>query len=154
MFQHTVNGKTYYSNDMAPELVSKCHTLDQYRYILRQKYGNLRGIKVSRIHPYFPNRARPHWLEGAPEYVLDVFDNKGKTCDRYTILLGGSQFDADLLKDRKVFYLALSENPWHPQGFSQWGEIAATFRPAHQRIRWLDLPERTRNHIAARVAQG
>lgn len=100
---------------------------------------------------YRPRRARARWLESAPEFVLDCFDNKGKTADRYTILFGGSLLEPQLLKDRKVQYLGLSAYPSHPQGISMWGEIEASFRPAHQRIRWLDLPENVRKHIAARA---
>ncbi len=101
---------------------------------------------------YRPRKARTKWLDGAPEYVLDCFDNGGKTADRFTILFGGSLLDPALLKDRKVHYLGLSEYPSHPQGISMWGEISATFRPARDRVRWLDIPEDVRKHIQARVA--
>ncbi len=101
---------------------------------------------------YRPRRASKKWLEGAPEYVLDCFDNKLKTADRYTILFGGSLFDDNLLKDRKVMYLGLNDAPTHPWfGVSMWGEIEAGYRPWRERVRWLDLPEHIRNHIMKRV---
>lgn len=102
---------------------------------------------------YRPRRAGKRWLEGAPEYVLDVFDNKGKTCDRYTVLFGGSLLEPTLLEHRKVFMLSMSDNPTHPQGFSQWGEVSTNWRPSHQRIRWLDLPEHIRGHVIARATE-
>ncbi|MDO8418329.1 MAG: hypothetical protein Q7S87_19340 [Agitococcus sp.] len=100
---------------------------------------------------YKPRRATKRWTEGAPEYILDCFDNKGKTNDRYTILFGGTLLEPSLLANRSVHFLGLSAVPSHPQGFSQWGEISASFRPAHWRVRWLDLPEDIRKHIIARA---
>lgn len=73
--------------------------------------------------PYKPRRANKRWLEEAPEYVLDVFDNKGKSADRYTVLFGGSLFDPRMLRERKVHYLGMSDDPTHPWfGVSMWGE--------------------------------
>jgi hypothetical protein len=100
---------------------------------------------------YTPRRAAARWLEGAPEYVLDVLDNKGRTADRYTVLFGGSLLDDTLLKDRRVHCLTLSSNPSHPLGISQWGDFDAGRRPSRQRIRWLDLPEPVRQHIVSRA---
>lgn len=102
---------------------------------------------------YRPRRATKRWQESAPEYVLDCFDNKGATVDRYTVLFGGSLLEPALLKNREVYYLGMSDAPTHPQGFSQWGECSATWRPAHQRVRWLDLPEHIRKHVVARATQ-
>lgn len=104
-------------------------------------------------HQYRPRRAGKRWLEGAPEFVLDCFDNKGKTIDRYTVLFGGSLLEGELLKHRKVFYLGMSNSPSHPQGFSMWGECDASWRPSRQRIRWTDLPEHIRQHVVARANQ-
>lgn len=101
---------------------------------------------------YRPRRAAKRWLEEAPEYILDCFDNKDKTADRYTILFGGSLLDPALLKWRRVYMLCLNDMPTHPcYGVSMWGEVEATYRPAHHRVRWLDLPENVREHIMWRV---
>lgn len=101
------------------------------------------------MRSYAPRRATKRWLEGAPEYVLAVFDNKGKTADRYTVMFGGSLWAPDM--GRNVFYLGMSDAPTHPQGFSMWGECPASWRPHHEQIRWLDLPEHIRNHVIARA---
>lgn len=102
--------------------------------------------------PYKPRRANKRWLEEAPEYVLDVFDNKGKSADRYTVLLGGSLLDPHLLKNRGVYYLGMNDVPTHPCfGISMFGECDAAWRPAHHRVRWLDLPEHIRKHVTMRV---
>lgn len=102
---------------------------------------------------YKPRRASKRWLEKAPEYILDCFDNKGKTLDRYTILFGGSLLEPELLKHRRVFYLGMSGGPTCPHGVSMWGECDAAWRPARQRVHWLDLPENIRSHVVARAAE-
>lgn len=103
------------------------------------------------MRPYRPRRAAAHWLEGAPEYVLDCFDNQGKTADRYTVLFGGSLLEPALQRRRKVAYLGMSDAPTHPQGISMWGECDAAWRPSRERVRWLDLPEHIRRHVIARA---
>ncbi len=103
---------------------------------------------------YTPRRAGSRWLQDAPAYVLDVLDNGGRTCDRYTVIFGG-----DLMVCGRLQYLGLSENPSHPQGFSQWGELgvleASGYRRANarHRIRWQDLPEPVRREIRFRVEE-
>lgn len=50
--------------------------------------------------------------------------------------------------------LALNDRPTDPWlGFSMWDEADAAWRPSHQRVRWLDLPENVREHIKMRVEQ-
>lgn len=112
---------------------------------------------------YTPRRAgKKRWLEGAPGYILDVLDNRGKTTDRYTVL-----FTAQFLIPRTyrrfanttVQYLGMSDSPTHPQGFSQWGELSAAdaaayrYRSGKHRIRWLDLPEHIRKHVQFRATE-
>lgn len=99
---------------------------------------------------YQPKRSRKQWTESAPEYVLACYDNGGKTCDRYTVLFGGSLWDASL--GRNVQYLGMSGAPTHPQGFSQWGEMPSNNRAScGKHVRWLDLPENIRSHAIART---
>ncbi len=118
---------------------------------------------------YTPRRASKRWLEGAPDYILDVLDDK-KSGDRYTVLLHSDQITYHLQADRTpktgsgrldntfIQYLGLSEYPSHPMGVSTWGEMEAyqaaafRYRCKHHRIRWMDLPENVRKHVIARAA--
>jgi hypothetical protein len=111
---------------------------------------------------YKPRRANlKRWLQEAPPYILDVFDNKGKTADRYTVMFTGPDLlirsNGTAYANTWVPYLGMSEAPSHPQGISMWGEMSAydmdsyRYRDGKQRIRWLDLPEHIRKHAVARA---
>lgn len=116
---------------------------------------------------YKPRRFSKRWSEGAPDYILDCFDDK-KSGDRYTVIFGG-EFIFHCSKDgfnegpatlsnTYVQYLGMSGAPGHPQGISMWGEfkapeaVAYRYRNGHRRVRWLDLPEHIRNHVIARAS--
>ena len=102
---------------------------------------------------YQPKRSRKHWTESAPEYVLACYDNGGKTCDRYTVLFGGSHWDEGM--GRNVAFLGMSGDPHSPLGFSQWGEMCSSNRAnCGKHVRWLDLPEHIRAHVIARAGEG
>jgi hypothetical protein len=110
------------------------------------------------MRKYTPRRANRRWLEGAPEYVLDVFDNKGQSCDRYTVMFCGSELISNgTRRGTFISYLAMSGAPSHPQGVSLTGELAPhkagayRYRSSRHRIRWLDLPEHIREHVKARI---
>lgn len=117
---------------------------------------------------YRPKRANKRWLEEAPPYVFDIFDAGDAVCDRYTVMIYDDTGRQALIDKGShpnpgnvyVDYLAMSEKPTHPQGFSQWGEMtaggAASFRYGykHRRRRWLDLPENIREHVVARAKEG
>ncbi len=64
-----------------------------------------------------PRAASKRWLEGAPKYVIDVFDGGVAVADRFTVFF---RAEDDV---GSISYLGLSCNPTHPQGFSQWGHI-------------------------------
>lgn len=113
---------------------------------------------------YTPRKASKRWLEGAPDYVLDVFDDR-KSGDRYTVFLTG-QFlvQVNLSRPRSygntyVPYLGMSGAPTHPQGVSQWGELDAfqasdyRRRNGKKRVHWLDLPESVRTHVMDRCKE-
>ncbi len=89
-------------------------------------------------------RALKRWLDAdCPAHVLAIFDNGGKTWDRFTILYTpapGSEW---------VEYFGASEHPFDPQGFGQHGEIllheARAYRyracAARESAKWSTLPE-------------
>ena len=113
------------------------------------------------MRKYVPRRAGMRWRESAPDYILDVFDNRGQSADRYTILLCGEHMVTDGTRaGTYIPYLALSGAPTSPHGVSMWGELLAheaagyRYRCKHFRIRWLDLPEHIRKHVVARAEEG
>lgn len=52
-----------------------------------------------------------------------VFDNGGETFDRYTVIYLDEPVSNDPYYSDSYSYLAMSERPFHPQGFGQHGEI-------------------------------
>ncbi len=104
---------------------------------------------------YTPRRAGKRWREGAPDYILDCFDDKTEG-DRYTVMFTGKLL-IRYARDVYVQYLGMSGAPEHPQGVSMWGEMKAheaaayRYRNGHRRVRWLDLPEHIRKHVCSRV---
>ena len=114
---------------------------------------------------YRPRRAGKRWLEGAPPEVLDVFDNGGKTADRYTVVFGGPMLilpdnaDDANMGNVHVPYLGMGENPSHPQGVGMWGELrayeVAVYRYKHgrERIRWADLPDAVKECVIRSIAE-
>jgi hypothetical protein len=108
---------------------------------------------------YTPRRATlARWLVDAPDYILDVLDDKGSG-DRYTVIFGKAFMSGDTFANAWISYLGMSGAPSHPQGVSMWGEMEAykmaqyRTRSSHHRIRWLDLPEHIRAHVIARATQ-
>ena len=71
--------------------------------------------------------------------VLRIFDNGGKTCDRYTIM--PPRWAKDYREKAPGEFMALGANafPFHPQGFGM--HVTAT-AGSHlgKRIKWADLP--------------
>jgi hypothetical protein len=99
-----------------------------------------------------PRRAGACWMEDAPDWVLSVSDNKGKSADRYTIWLQPFWSESVRPAQWYVPYLAVSDNPESPVGVSLFGELPqyeAAWR-SRDRIRWLDLPEHIRAHVIRR----
>lgn len=90
-----------------------------------------------------PRRALKRWLDGdCPDGVLAIFDNGGRSFDRYTVLYVPAPGE-DWLG-----YLAASTHPFDPQGFGQHGEMplhearAYRYRAAANResAKWSSLP--------------
>lgn len=74
--------------------------------------------------------------------MFRVFDNEGETVDRYTIFLAN---DPDLGS------LGVSEDPDHPQGFSQWGDFDVDqVEATNTAISFDDLPDNVQDHVVDR----
>ena len=82
-----------------------------------------------------------------PRYA--VWDNGGKTLDRYTVIASRAVPE----RDGTLPCLGLSDMPTDAQGFSQWGTAR---RGPHlgQRVPFNSLPAHIRAHIAQRYAVG
>lgn len=70
--------------------------------------------------------------------IKGIYDNKGRTFDRYTVILSDGSA------------LGLSDNPDSPLGFSQWGD-AVEGSHLGERISLKELPENVREHIKRRL---
>jgi hypothetical protein len=71
---------------------------------------------------------------------IKVFDNGGKTFDRYTVV-----FPLETYTNTPYYpYIAMSGDPTHPLGFGQHGEIrypAGRLSHLGKRIKFSELPE-------------
>lgn len=105
------------------------------------------------MYKYKPRRAGQRWLTSAPSYVLDCFDNRGQTADRYTVLMYWPELDGN------VAVLGMSSSPTNPQGVSMWSEYHGRelagyrYREGHHRIAWSDLPKHIQQHIIVRATE-
>ena len=71
--------------------------------------------------------------------ALRIYDNGGKTCDRYTILPPRWAGPDWRERDRTWQAIGSSERPFHPQGFGQ--HVSATPGPhLGRRLHWSALP--------------
>ncbi len=88
---------------------------------------------------YKPRRSRARWLEGAPKTLLAVYDNGGKTADRYTALYGEPIWIAKYQRPGLLPCRSMSADPFHPQGVGMFGECE---RGPHlgRKVRFADLP--------------
>lgn len=95
-----------------------------------------------------PRKAPAHRLEGAPPYVIAVYDDGPKVNDRYTVLFGWPLWQPEL--GREIPCLHFNEAPAHPAvGYSLWGEVSG--RWGAKMISWSDLPEHLQQHVIARA---
>ena len=88
-----------------------------------------------------PCSERPPCRKSRPDYpdgVIAIYDNKGATCDRYTVVY--TPFRSDDAWHYPT--LCMSADPFHPQGVGMHGEYS--FRPTRRQgervIDWSDLP--------------
>ncbi len=78
--------------------------------------------------------------------IIAVYDNGGETPDRYTVYINEDWNESGSLKE----CLAMSDNPTHPQGFSQFcsGELG---RHNGKLIKFSELPEHIQEHTRSRL---
>lgn len=86
-----------------------------------------------------------------PADVLAIYDNGGKTFDRYTVFFK----PVEPLEDMKgrIEYRGMSEHPFDPQGFGIGGDMeaweVARYRESIYRdsCKWSDLPEDVKRSV-------
>jgi hypothetical protein len=92
-----------------------------------------------------PKRSKKY-LDGAPPYVMAIYDSGSKYWDRYTVVYGEPIWSQEYAErniklgfGRLYPARAMSRNPFHPQGFGQFIDAA---RGPHlgKLIHWKDLP--------------
>ena len=108
------------------------------------------------MNGYTPRRQSARWLDGdCPRGVLALYDNGGKTFDRFTV------FYADPVPGPggpRIGGLGMSTDPFHPQGLGcsfeyEAHEVAAyRYRASHDAVKWSDLPPRVKECIRADLA--
>jgi hypothetical protein len=95
---------------------------------------------------YQPKRSTQRWLDGAPKALLAVYDNGGRSFDRYTALYGAPLWQPECRTMLPARFM--SEHPQHPQGFGIFGEHPAHLRSAlGRKVRFCDLPPDVRRCI-------
>lgn len=127
------NGETVYLTAHAARQLA--HALHACARSIETKdflYSNFGTMEVC------PDYTPQNTIEKRYGTVLRVYDNGGKTCDRYTILppRWARQYRE---RDRSFSAIAASERPFHPQGFGQ--HVSAV--PGHhlgKRVAWATLP--------------
>lgn len=95
--------------------------------------------------PYTPRRQSKKFLDGdCPPEVLAIYDNGGKTFDRYTVFY--RQVIPGPRGEPWLSYRGMSEHPFSPQGFGVSAEIQAHEARAYrarvyrESAKWSSLP--------------
>lgn len=83
--------------------------------------------------------------------IYKIFDNGGATIDRYTVFFKYSW----ARKQDEYAFLGLSDNPDHPQGFSQWGlwNRQPEDWVAQEEIKFSELPENVQRNVLRRMEE-
>lgn len=80
-----------------------------------------------------------------PKDVIAVYDDGGKTVDRYTCVLTWKE------TGNRRSMIAMGSDVTSPLGFSQFTS-GIVGKHLGKRLRWKDVPEHIRKHIAWRLA--
>jgi hypothetical protein len=96
------------------------------------------------IKPFKPNL----FSDNAPRYIR-CYDNGGRSYDRYTVAYTGRYRHKT---GGEFWYVAMSANPYHPQGFGQHGSSTSqidwpTYGHLGKRIAFAELPDDCRKVV-------
>ena len=78
--------------------------------------------------------------------ILKVYDNEGKTIDRYTVVTDEKYNDL-------YYCLHLSAYPEHPCGVSLWGECEIGAKYLGKEISFNELSTEIQKHVKRRFAE-
>ncbi len=82
--------------------------------------------------------------------TITIYDNGGKTADRYTIIFEGPDFPKRM---DFLYALGSSSNPFHPQGFGQHVEVIKG-KHLGKEIEFADLPKDVQRFVARELHPG
>lgn len=101
----------------------------------------------------FNRMPQPINLEEGNMKIKAIYDNGGKTVDRYTVVIVDSMKRVKIpCGDKEFPCLSLSVNPDSPQGVSHWSS-GIEGRHLGKKINLKNLPENVQKHIKARLAE-
>jgi hypothetical protein len=91
--------------------------------------------------------------------IIDLWDNGGRTADRYTIAISGVQ---EVDGKAYTIFLGASSDPFHPQGFGQHSHDIPTreyvgnmriqrHRNLGKRITWAMLPDKVKQFVIGAI---
>lgn len=103
-------------------------------------------LTLRKHNKWFEEESTP--IPEKPKCIKSVWDNDGKTIDRYTVVFKTHEMSIE--KDT-FDSLGLSIYPEHPQGFSQMGSCKVG-EHLGKRIKFHDLPIQVIQHIIARIS--
>lgn len=107
--------------------------------------------RIRKDQKWFPGESSD--IPEKPKEIKSVWDNDGKTADRYTVVfktLAPAGFITGIIGGRES--LSLSENPTHPQGVSLMG-IAIPGEHLGKRIQFYALPLHVIRHVIDRLKE-
>jgi hypothetical protein len=107
---------------------------------------------------YRPRRQSKKFLDGdCPAGVLAIYDNGGKTFDRYTVFYR-ERVTGTTYADSWFWYRGMSEHPFSPSGFGVSSEITAhdmagyRNRVYRESCKWSSLPPDVKRAVRADCA--
>lgn len=82
-------------------------------------------------------------MKNGKRYVCRIYDNRGKTLDRYTIA-----FRAVFNRGRKYWpFLGCNKEPFHGIGYHGGSDAFLTGKHLGKRVRFEDVPEQVQQFI-------
>jgi hypothetical protein len=99
---------------------------------------------------YRPRTQSKRWRDAdCPDGVLAIYDNRGKTADRYTVIYKEVITAHDGTK--WIGMRHMSENPTHPQGVGMFAEErvhdVAAMRYRMRACTWSSLPDKVKDCV-------